>query len=180
MCDKFQLVARIPYPITVPKFYAVASEVATMDFLCLAGLSIPNVYGYSPTSDNGAETEYIFMEFVDGIKLSDIWSDLEEREIESIVRQLVQLETKMMSISFPAGGSLYYVQDLERAAGKHRGIPLEGERFCVGPDVRLPLWDGRRSFLDVDRGPCMSLSAFPPRHSFERTNLETKVLNQCS
>ena len=55
-----------------------------------------------------AETEYIFTEFVDGTKLSDIWFDMEEREIESVVRQLVQLEAKMMSVSFPACGSLYY------------------------------------------------------------------------
>lgn len=159
MRDDLQLVARIPYPVTVPKSYAVASEVATMDFLRSSGLPIPNVYGYSPTSDNVAETEYIFMEFVDGTKLGDIWFDLGEWEIESVVRQLVQLEAKMMSMCFPAAGSLYYVQDLERVAGKP-GIPLKDERFCIGPDVRLPLWYGRRSLLDVDRGPCTSLFAF--------------------
>jgi aminoglycoside phosphotransferase (APT) family kinase protein len=80
MRDDFQLVARIPYPVTVPKYFAVASEVATMDFLRPSGLPTPSVYGYSPTSDNVAETEYIFMEFVDGTKLSDIWFDLGERE----------------------------------------------------------------------------------------------------
>ena len=106
MRDDFQLVARIPYPVTVPKSYAVASEVATMDFLRSFGLPIPNVYGYSPTSDNVAETEYIIMEFVVGTKLSDIWFDLEEREIESMMRQLVQMEAKMMSVSCPASGSL--------------------------------------------------------------------------
>ena len=41
-----------------------------------------------------------------------------------------------------------------------RGIPLEDECFCVGPDARLPLWYGRRSQLDVDRGQCTPLSAF--------------------
>ena len=59
----------------------------------------------------------------------------------------------MMSMSFPAGGSLYYAQDLERMAGKP-GIPLEDERFCIGPDVRLLLWYGRRSLLRVDGGSC--------------------------
>ena len=169
MRDDFRLVARIPYPVTVPKSFAVASEVATMDFLRSSGLPTPSVYGYSPTSDNVAETEYIFMEFVDGTKLSDIWFDLGEREIESVMRQLVQLEAKMMSVSFPAGGSLYYTQDLERMAGKP-GILLKDERFCIGPDVRLPLWYGRRSLLDVDRGPCTSLSAFVLRYSFELTD----------
>lgn len=65
----------------------------------------------------------------------------------------------MMSITSPAGGNLYYARDLEKVAGRS-GIPLKDERFCVGPDTRLVLRFGRRSQLDVDRGPCRSLSAF--------------------
>lgn len=72
MHDNFQLIACILYLVTVPKPYIVASEVTTMDFLCSFGLPIPNVNRYLPTSDNAAETEYIFMEFIDGTKLSDI------------------------------------------------------------------------------------------------------------
>lgn len=60
---------------------------------------------------------------------------------------------------FPAGGSLYYAKDLEKVAGRP-GTLLEDERFCVGSDTRLPLWFGRRSQLDVDRGPCRQLFAF--------------------
>jgi hypothetical protein len=59
-----------------------------MALLLSSGLPIPKVYGYSPTLDNMAETEYIFMEFVKGIKLSDIWLDLGEQEIISVLRQL--------------------------------------------------------------------------------------------
>ncbi|KAH7884287.1 protein kinase subdomain-containing protein PKL/CAK/Fmp29 [Phlebopus sp. FC_14] len=158
LCDDFQMVARIPYPATVPKYNAVASEVATMDFLRSSGLPTPKVYGYSPESDNAAGTEYIFMEFVRGTKLSDVWLSLGEQEVISVLRQLTQLESKMMSLSFPAGGSLYYTQDLEKVA-RGLGIPLEDERFCVGPDTRLPLWYGRRSQLDVDRGPYESAEA---------------------
>ena len=153
------MVARIPYPVTVPKFYAIASEVATMRFLRSSGLPVPEVYDYSPSSDNPAKTEYIFMEFIRGTKLSDVWLELEEPDIVSVLRQLVQLESRMMSIPFPAGGSLYYTNDLEKVAGR-TGIPLNDERFCVGPDARLHMWYGRRSQLDVDRGPCTPLSAF--------------------
>lgn len=144
LCDDFQMVARIPYPTTLPKYYAVASEVATMEFLRSSGLPVPQVYGYSPVSDNTAKTEYIFMEFVRGTKLSDVWLELGESDIVSILRQLVQLESQLMSISFPAGGSLYYTHDLEKLAGR-AAIPLKDERFCVGPDTRLPMWRGRRS-----------------------------------
>ena len=73
--DNFRMVTRIPYPATVPKYYAVASEVATMEFLRSSGLHVPQVYGYSPASDNMAKTEYIFMEYIRGTKLSDVgWS----------------------------------------------------------------------------------------------------------
>lgn len=153
----FRMVARIPYSATIPKYFAVASEVATMAFLRSFGLPIPEVYGYSPTPNNAAGTEYIFMEFVQGTNLSDIWFGLGEGEIISISRQLAELESKMMSIAFPAGGSLYYAQDLKNAAGStsrptRPGITLENKRFCVGPDTSLRLWYGRRSQLDSDRG----------------------------
>ncbi|KAG6822514.1 hypothetical protein H0H92_013551, partial [Tricholoma furcatifolium] len=119
----FQMVARIPYLITHPKYLAIASEVATMTFLRSEGLPIPEVYGYSPTSNNAAGTEYIFMEFIQGTKLGDIWFKLGESEIISISRQLAELESKMMSISFPAGGSLYYLEDLEEHDGQRTNSP---------------------------------------------------------
>ncbi|KAI0793924.1 kinase-like domain-containing protein [Fomes fomentarius] len=115
MHDGFEMVARIPYPVTVPKFYAIASEVATMCFLRSSGLPVPEIYRYLPSSDNAAKSEYIFMEFIRGTKLSDVWLELAEPDV---LRQLVQLESRLMSISFPAGGSLYYTSDLEKVAGR--------------------------------------------------------------
>ena len=78
------------------------------------------------------------MEYARGTKLSGVWLDLEDQQDISLLRQLTQLESKMMSISFPAGGSLYYAYDLKKLA-RGAGTPLEDERFCVGPDARLVL-----------------------------------------
>jgi hypothetical protein len=39
-----QLVVRIPYPLLTPKTYALASEVATMNFLRSKGLPIPKIF----------------------------------------------------------------------------------------------------------------------------------------
>ncbi|KAG6824493.1 hypothetical protein H0H92_006704 [Tricholoma furcatifolium] len=158
MADQFQMVARVPYPSTVPKYLAVASEVATMDFLRSAGLPVPKVYGYSPDSNNAAGTEYIFMEFIEGTKLSDVWRSLSEQDVISVVRDLTQLQSRMTSISFPAGGSLYYTKDLENVA-RGPGVPLEDGRFCVGPDTRLSLWYRKRTQLDVPRGPYVTPEA---------------------
>lgn len=66
------MVACIPYPATVPKKLVVASEVATMALLRSTGLPMPEVYGYSASTDNAAETEYIFMQFVQDTSLGDI------------------------------------------------------------------------------------------------------------
>ncbi|KAI5997282.1 kinase-like domain-containing protein [Pisolithus orientalis] len=156
----FRLIARIPYPLLIPKAYALASEVATMDFLRSKGLPIPKVYAYSSTPKNEAETEYILMEYVEGTDLSQIWFDLKKDEIISLMGQLAKVESTMMSISFPAGGSIYYARDLKNLS-RNEGIPLEEdegtspekERFCIGPDVSVPLWYGRREQLDVFREP---------------------------
>lgn len=161
---EFQLIARVPYPLLIPKAYVVTSEVATMDFLRSKGLPIPKVYAYSFTSNNEAKTEYILMEYMEGTDLSQIWSGLQEDEITSLMDQLANFESTLMSISFPAGGSIYYASDLMELSG-NEGIPLDEQvdgsalekgRFCMGPDVSVPLWYGRREQLDVFRGPCTS------------------------
>ena len=100
------MVAHIPYPDTILKHFAAASEVATMALLRSFELPIPEVYGYSPAPENAAETEYAFIEFVQGTSLSDISFGLGEGNAISISRQLAKLKSKMMSIAFPAGRSL--------------------------------------------------------------------------
>lgn len=156
--DGRQVVARVPYPMTVPNYYAVASEVATIKYQQSCGIPVPEIYGYSADSDNDAGTPYILMEFVRGPKLSEVWPSLGDEEVISVLRQLTQLESRMMSQPFPAGGSLYLTKDLEKVASG-LGVPLEDKRFCVGPDTKLALWYGRRAGLDANRGPCMPLSA---------------------
>lgn len=156
--DGRQVIARVPYPMTVPNYYAVASEVATIEYQRSCGIPVPEIYGYSADSDNVAGTSYILMEFVHGPKLSDVWPSLGDEEVISVLRQLTQLESRMMSQPFPAGGSLYFTKDLEKVTSG-LGVPLEDKRFCVGPDTKLALWYGRRAGLHVNRGPCMPLSA---------------------
>ena len=84
--DDFKIVAHILHPITVPKFYTVASEVSTLELLRSSGSPVPKIYGYLPDSDNATGTKYIFMQFVRGSKLSDVWPSLGEQEVISVVR----------------------------------------------------------------------------------------------
>lgn len=90
--DGRQVVARVPYPMTVPNYYAVASEVATIKYQRSCGIPVPEIYGYSADSDNDAGTPYILMEFVRGPKLSEVWPSLGDEEVISVLRQLTQLD----------------------------------------------------------------------------------------
>ncbi|KAH6881209.1 protein kinase subdomain-containing protein PKL CAK Fmp29 [Coprinopsis sp. MPI-PUGE-AT-0042] len=154
--DSFQMIARIPYSITGPKYYTIASEVATMEYLRLSGLPVPLVYGYSPGEDNKAFKPYIFMEYIQGITVKDAWWFLADEDLGDIARQTAQLEAKMMALSFPAGGSLYFAKDLKKVGLK--GVPLPGDdRFCIQVDTRVPLWFKKRAQLPAFRGPYHSV-----------------------
>ncbi|KAF3037178.1 hypothetical protein E8E11_006321 [Didymella keratinophila] len=156
MRDGFQLVGRIPYTTTEPKQLVIASEVATMDFLRMHGIPVPKIYSYSATSENPAGTEYIFMELVQGTNLGDIWFDLPEKARITVVTRLVELESRLFALPFSASGSLYYTKDLDiniRKAGVTTTNTSARGSFCIGPDTRLCLWYGKRSRLNLDRGP---------------------------
>jgi hypothetical protein len=156
MRDGFQMVARVPYPTTEPKHLLVAGEVATMDYLRSHGIPTPEIYGYSTVSRNPAGTEYVFMEFNRGINLGGIWFELSETVRISVVRRLVELESRLLSLTFPASGSLYYSRDLDAATDR---IEMEFAPstkygpFCIRPDTTLALWYGNHLALDTFRGP---------------------------
>jgi hypothetical protein len=156
MSDGFQLVGRIPYPVTEPKHLVVASEVATMDFIRSHGLPVPEIYSYSATAENAAGTEYMFMELVPGTNLGDVWFDLSEKARISVVTKLVELESRLFSLSLPASGSLYYPKDLPAGHNKvdiSNADPTSDTRFCIGLDTRLGVCHGMQ--MDQHGGePC--------------------------
>ncbi|KAI4923374.1 hypothetical protein J4E85_008411 [Alternaria conjuncta] len=156
MRDGFQFIGRIPYPVTEPKHLVVASEVATMDFLRLHGIPVPKIYSYSATAENAAGTEFIFMEFIRGTNLGDVWYNLPERARITVVAKLVELESKLFALEFPASGSLYHTKDLPDGFSKV-DVPIakfdrDGD-FCIGPDTTLRMWYGKRGDIQIHRGP---------------------------
>ena len=107
-----------------------------MDFFRSKGLPIAEIYTYSFTSENEAGTEYILMEYIEGIDLGDMWFNLEKDEIDSFMDQLAIFESMMMSNSLPAGGSIYYARHLKQLSGS-QGIPLEGENQDISLDAQM-------------------------------------------
>lgn len=160
--DGFKLVARVPYLVTQPRKLLVASEAATMTFLRSKGIPVPQVYGYSATAENPAETEYIFMEFSPGKELGTVWSDMDGHDRLRFVKSLVDLEARLFSLCLPASGNLYFLRDLSSIVQKlavHPNDVDQPESLYIGPSTSLDLWYGKRSELDVARGPCKQINS---------------------
>ncbi|KAI4182651.1 MAG: hypothetical protein LQ346_006539 [Caloplaca aetnensis] len=154
MRDGLQVVAKLPYPSTIPKRYATASEVATMDLVRLHGVPVPKIYDYSTTSQNPVGCEFIIMERVAGKELRHVWSKETPQQRLKMVEQVVKMESLLFSIKLPASGSVYYKRDLP-ADVETVDIPGIGglDGLCIGPEVKLRWWDKERAQLPVDRKP---------------------------
>lgn len=119
MNDGKAVLARIPNPNAGPPFYATASEVATMEFVSCPRLRlitrddscvykareflqipVPRVLGWSATSHNSVCSEYIIMEEATGTQLGILWDELSPDSKLSIMRGVVSVETKLLSVSF--------------------------------------------------------------------------------
>ena len=155
MRDGFQLIAKLPYPITQTKRLAVASEVATMDLVRGLGVPVPQIYGYSADVDNLVGVEYVLMEKVRGKSLGEVLFTLSQEHRIKVLSGNAKLEADLFSLDLPANGSVYFEQDLPSGMGRVacQGGSV-GKRLCIGPDASLKFWFELRSALDIERGPC--------------------------
>lgn len=160
--DGLEAIAKVPYTITLPKHFATASEVATMDFLRSKGVPVPRVFGWSSDPNNPVGAEYIITEKAPGVPLETRWFDLSKQERHYLVTSLVDIETKLFDIPFGHFGSIYYKSDV--SLDLQRELYTEGtmdadtstadSRFCIGPTTDYMFWYSKRGGLEIDRGPC--------------------------
>lgn len=104
--DVFESIAKILYHSAVPKYFATASEAATLTYLRKKGIPVPRVYGYCANAENPVGAEYILMEKAQGTSLQDTWHTLKDKEIAKLVYSYVQMEQKLFKLPFSATGKL--------------------------------------------------------------------------
>lgn len=152
--DGYAVLARLPYKTTVPRHHAVASEAATLALLHAYGVPVPKVFAYSPDQTNAVGAGYMLLEKLEGTPLSDQWFSMDTKTRVKVMRQIVDMERRFMSIQFPASGSLYHRRDLHSS---QHSIPVSDD-IVVGPTAQHEWWYRERASLKVDRGPCKSSS----------------------
>ncbi|KAI9742955.1 MAG: hypothetical protein M1835_002988 [Candelina submexicana] len=159
MDDEYEVIARIPTPIAGPPHYTTASEVATLDFLRIElDIPVPKVFAWSSrvNGDNRVNAEYIIMEKVQGESLAAAWTSLSGTELRDVMKQLVDIEARLLSTCFSKHGSMYYKDDLEQSQSADKSRELGNgnlpDRFCVGPLADRSWWTEERGRMTLDRG----------------------------
>ncbi|KAK9325344.1 hypothetical protein V1517DRAFT_191176 [Lipomyces orientalis] len=108
MNDRKAVIARIPNPNAGPPFYMTASEVATMELVRTAlQVPVPQVYGWSATSNNRIGSEYVIMEEA----AWNSWDKLTPDSKLLIMKEVVSVETKLLCCSFLHYGNIYFASN---------------------------------------------------------------------
>ena len=101
MEDGQRVIAKVPHPNAGPRILTTSSEVATMDFVrTVLQLPVPKVLAWSATNENPVQAEYIIMEEAKGSQLHEVWQDLSLPTKTEIIGQFVDIESKLLSLSF--------------------------------------------------------------------------------
>ena len=160
LSDGKEVIARLPFPYTLPKANGILSEVATMAFLRMRGLPVPKVYDWSATTENAVGSEYMIMEKVQGTDLQKDWYSMTVEQRLHVVQQIVRLERILFEIPLPASGAIYFKDTLPAGTPC---VDISDSRddddliqFCVGPSTEYLWWYCKRAELDADTGPCKS------------------------
>ncbi|KAI9685112.1 MAG: hypothetical protein M1820_010834 [Bogoriella megaspora] len=107
--DGTELIAKIPLPIAGPARYTTASEVAVLEYVRSGtNVPVPTVYAWSSDKSNPVGAEYIIMEHATGVQLYKVWDELQDIKRLALIKRLVELESELMALQFPAYGSLYH------------------------------------------------------------------------
>jgi hypothetical protein len=101
MANEQNVIAKVPHPNAGPQTLTTSSEVATMEFArTVLNIPVPKVLAWSATDQNPVRAEYIIMEEARGSQLHEVWQDLPLRTKCDIIREFVDVERKLLSVSF--------------------------------------------------------------------------------
>lgn len=132
------------------------------------GVPVPKIYTWSADGSNPVGSEYIIEEKAAGQPLGNIWSQMSVASQLGIIDQIVDMEKKLISVSFPIHGCLYYTSDLksenpgvggldtmlDNALMSKMGHDGQLSQFTIGPSNDRKLWQNERHSMKLDKGPC--------------------------
>ncbi|KAE8320912.1 serine/threonine protein kinase [Aspergillus sergii] len=116
-----------------------AFEVATLSFLRAKGIPVPEVYGWSSTTNNPVGVEYIVMEYAPGIWADWHWFTTTKHQKHALVTGIVDIEKTLFNLPFASIDSIYFKKDIPSELQGQLYVtrtPYErgaSETYCIGP-----------------------------------------------
>ncbi|DAA78638.1 TPA_exp: Uncharacterized protein A8136_2423 [Trichophyton benhamiae CBS 112371] len=163
-----EVVAKLPNPNAGVPYYTTASEVATMEFARKSlQTPAPRVYAWNASTDtknNPVGAEYIVMEKIPGVQLSEIWWNLKLKQKLKVFAQIARYMRRWTSVNFSQIGSLYYTENIPTASNEplyfENGHATFNPRFTVGPSTNREWSDAGRDGLKCNSGPWSSVANY--------------------
>lgn len=100
--------------LPVEPFFKTESECATLAYVRMhTSVPVPNVIAYSSTSDNELGFEWMLLEKIDGIPLSEAWETMNFESKSKLSEEISQYSQQLSSLRFDQIGNLYFstIQD---------------------------------------------------------------------
>ncbi|KAE8137446.1 hypothetical protein BDV38DRAFT_282993 [Aspergillus pseudotamarii] len=159
--------------LPVDPFFKTESEVATLAYIRQhTSIPVPRVLTYCSSSDNELRFEWILMEKIGGIPLSDMWDEMSFDTKASLTTEVCGYLRVLQDLQFTQIGSLYFSSVREQVDTRDFGDDLGakppnapvncsiGTDFVIGRVVSPWFFRDKRLFLSADRGP------FPASYQF--------------
>jgi hypothetical protein len=115
---------------------------------------VPEVLAWSADASNPVGAEYMILEKVPGIQLSQVWNELNVVEHLNLIKSISGFCRELCKVDFPAYGSLYFNDD------KPPGAIEVDSTFCIGPLTAAHQWgcvfdsEPDAGNLQMYQGPC--------------------------
>lgn len=129
----------------------------------MLGVPVPRVLAWSfDASSSPVGAEYIIEEKAPGIRLGSVWSQWPRDSKLELITQVVDIQNTLAGVTFDMHGCIYFKDDLRSLGEETKEANIQSDttsipdRFAIGPLTTGELWNGVRSAMDLDRGPCMS------------------------
>ncbi|KIM71435.1 hypothetical protein PILCRDRAFT_99463 [Piloderma croceum F 1598] len=96
----------------------IISKVAMMEYIgAHTNIQIPHIIHYSTYfSDSGVRSPYILMSKVDGAPLSSVWNTMEDRQRDTVLRQVVEIILELSSQRFDRIRALFREDGMSKNA----------------------------------------------------------------
>ncbi|KAG9298812.1 hypothetical protein G9A89_015833 [Geosiphon pyriformis] len=140
MDDSTEYIARIAFP-EYPK-WKTESEVGVMKYVKekASNIPVPTIFHWESSAENPVGTEFIIMERLPGVALSQVWDSLSLQNRKEILLQVIEIQCTLKNLSFPKIGGIFL--DDKSSDG-----------FKIGQAVEFTFFKEDRYLLSLDRGP---------------------------